>query len=77
MTQYNLPSLIDNFGWNHLRRYVKNTNNMNHLLKAAKAKQQRNTANIKFGMKIPCAHKEAMIFDADNGNTKWKDAELP
>ena len=27
-------------------------------------------------MKIPCEHKEAMMFGADNGNTKWKGTDL-
>ena len=50
--------------------------NMNRLLKASKAKQCRNTFKIKLGMKIPHYYKEAMMFDYDNGNTNWKDAEL-
>ena len=49
---------------------------MNCLLKSAKAKQRRNTIKINFGINIPRDYKEAMIFDADNGNTKWKDDEL-
>ena len=31
--------LIGNPGWKQLRLYVNNTNNMNHLLKAAKSMQ--------------------------------------
>ena len=31
---------------------------------------------IKFGVNIPRYHKEAMMFDANNGNTDWKDSEL-
>ena len=49
---------------------------MNRLLKAFKANQIRNTVKIKFGINIPCDHKEAMMFDADNGDTNWKNAEL-
>ena len=59
-----------------LRQYVKNTKNMICLLKAAKAKQLHNTVKIKSGIKIPRDHKEAMIFDTDNGKTNWKDDEL-
>ena len=68
--------ILDNPGWKQLRRYVNNTKNMNHLPKSAKVKQTRNTVNIKFVMNIPREHREAMIFDFDNGNTNWKDAEL-
>ena len=49
---------------------------MNCLLKHAKARQRQNTAKIKFCTKIPHDHKEAMIFEDDNGNTNWRDAEL-
>ena len=69
-------NLIYNHGWKQLSQYVNHTKKMNHIIKAAKDKQQSNKVKIKFGVKIPCDHKEAMIFDADNGNTKWKDAEL-
>ena len=59
-----------------LHRYMKNNKKTNCLLKASKAKHQNNTLRISFGMDIPCDYKEVMIFDADNGNTNWKDAEL-
>ena len=49
---------------------------MNRLLKAANSKQHWNTVKTKFGMNIPCDHKEAMIFYADNVSTNWKDDEL-
>ena len=49
---------------------------MNRLLKASKAKYQRNKVKINFGVKIPRDHKEAMVFDSDNVNTNWKDSEL-
>ena len=69
-------NLIDNPGWKQPRRYVKNTKKMNRLLRAANAKQLRNTVNIKFGVNIPCYHKYSMIFDYNNGSTNWKAAEL-
>ena len=49
---------------------------MNRLLKYAKAKQRCNTVKIKFGIKITRDQKEAMMFDTDNGNTNWKDADI-
>ena len=68
--------LIYKHGWKQLRLYVKNNKKMNRLLKAAKANWRRNTAKIKFGMKIHRENKEAISFDSDNGNTNWKDAEI-
>ena len=59
---------IDKPGWKQLDRYVNNTKNMNRLLKAANTKQRSKTVKLKFGVKIPRDHKEAMMFDADNGN---------
>ena len=46
---------------------------MNRILKAAKANQKNNIAKIKFGVNITCDHKEAMMFDDDNGNTTCTD----
>ena len=68
--------LIKNTGWKLLHRFMKNNKKMNRLFKAAKAKHQNNTLRIKFVMDIPCDHKEVIIFDADNGNTNWKDTEI-
>lgn len=68
--------LIDNTGWKQLPHYVKNTKNMNLLLKASKAKQRSNTVKIKFGMNIPRDHNEVMMFYSNNGNTNWKENEL-
>ena len=30
----------------------------------------------KYGYQVPRNHAEAMRLDAENGNTKWRDAEL-
>ena len=68
--------LIKKPGQKQLHSYVKNTKDTNRLLKAAKAKQKRNTSNIKFGVNILLDHKEEMLFDADNGNTNCKDDDI-
>ena len=68
--------LINKPGWKQLQLYVKKTKNMNRLLNTSKTNQRRNTVKIKFGMKIYLDHKNAMMFDADNLNTNWKDSEL-
>ena len=68
--------LTDKPGWKQLCCYVKNTKKMNRLLKSVKANQRRNTVKIKFGVKIPSDHKEAMIFYSYNGNTRWKYDDL-
>ena len=52
--------------WKQLCRYVKNTKKMNWLLKAVKAKRQKNTVTIKFWVKIPRDYKEAIMFYSDH-----------
>ena len=69
-------NLLGKPGWKQLCHYIKNTKNIHRLLKTANAKQRRNTVKIKFGMKIPRDHKEAMMFDANNSNNNWKYDEL-
>ena len=68
--------LLDKPRWKQLCCYVKNTKKIKRLLKASKDKQLRKTVKIKFSMKIPHYHKEAIMFDSDNDNTNWKDADL-
>ena len=68
--------ILDNLLWKQLCRYVKNTKNINRLLKSANSKQLRNTVKIEFIMKIPHDQKEVMMFVANNGNTNWKYTEL-
>ena len=59
--------LLNKSGWKQLRCYINKTNKTNRILKAVKAKHLQNTVKIKFGMNIPRNHKEAMMFDANNG----------
>ena len=68
--------LLNNPGWKKPRCYVNDTKKMNLLLKADKSKHIRNTVRFKFLMKTSRNHKEVMIFDAKNGNTNWKYADL-
>ena len=68
--------LLDNSGWKQLCFYVKKTKKTNRLLRNAKDKQLINAVKIKLGMKIHCKHKKEIMFDAENGNNNWKDAEF-
>ena len=42
----------------------------------SKSKHLHSTVKIEFGMRIPCEHKELVMFLYDNSNTNWKDAKL-
>ena len=61
--------LLNNPGWKQLCCYVNNTNKMNLLINADKAKRISNTVSINFVMNIPCNQMEVMRFDVKNGNT--------
>ena len=77
LAQYDCDQyLLDNPVYKQLCCYVKKTKKMNRLLKNAKYKQLLNAVNIKLGMNIPCKHNDEIMFDAENGNTNWKDAEF-
>ena len=39
-----------------------------------KVKTNRDKIKMKFGVKVPTTVEEAMMFDAENGNTLWQDA---
>ena len=68
--------LLNNPGCKKPRCYVNNTKKMNLILKADKYNKSRNTVRIKFLMKTSHNHNDVMIFDAKNGNTNWKYADL-
>ena len=45
------------------------------MVNQAKLRNNRNKPKYKFGIQIPRNHKEAMMIDAKNGDTWWKDSE--
>ena len=49
---------------------------MNRILKADKYNKRHNAVKINFGMNITRDHKEAIMFDAKNGKTNCKGAEI-
>ena len=67
---------MDKPGWKQLCCYVKNNKKMNQLIKDAKDNHHINIVKIKFWMKIPRDHKQAMLFDADNGNINWEGFDI-
>ena len=45
------------------------------MVNQAKLCNNRNKPKYKFGIQIPRNHEEAMMIDAKNGDTLWKDSE--
>ena len=45
------------------------------MVNQAKLRNNRNKPKYKFGIQVPRNHEEAMMIDAKNGDTRWKDSE--
>ena len=68
--------LLDKTGWKSLKRIANRTKLYERMLKQAKMSSQRNGPMYKFGVRVPRNKAEARRLDAENGNTKWRDAEI-
>ena len=60
-------------GWKRLRHYVKNEKKFKRQMKQVKLNSMRHGPRIKFGVRIPRDHREALEFDKKMGNTLWRD----
>jgi Reverse transcriptase (RNA-dependent DNA polymerase) len=70
--------LIGQPGWSQplLQKYAKTPKRILRLANQAKLHSFWNKPKFMFGVQIPRNHAEAMELDAQNGNTRWRDAEL-
>ena len=68
--------LLDEPGWKGLKKYVKNEKNTLRVMHQAQLRSYRHAPIYKYGYQVPRNHAEAMRLDAENGNTKWRDAEI-
>ena len=67
-------NLLEKRGWKKFKRIVKREKVFKRLINQTRIKQFRRAPKYKFGVQIPYDYKEAMRFDAENGNDKWKQA---
>ena len=67
--------LLDVPGWKQFKRLAKREKILIRLVKQSKLKQVNRSPVYMFGYKVPRNHQEAVQIDAQNGNTKWVDAE--
>jgi hypothetical protein len=63
-------------GWKQFARLARRRKKLLRMANQAKLQSFRTRPKFKFGVQVPRNHAEAMEFDAANGNTKWRDAEL-
>ena len=68
-------NLLDVSGWKRFWRYVMNKKKLNRMVKQVQLYTLRTATRIKFGIKIPRDHAEAMALDKAYGNSLWADAE--
>jgi hypothetical protein len=69
--------LIDTPGWKlpSLRKRAKTQKRLIRFANQAKLHSFRTKPVYMYGFLVPRNHEQAMEFDKNNGNTKWKDAE--
>eukprot|EP00957_Ditylum_brightwellii_P146259 11136459-Ditylum_brightwellii.AAC.1 len=61
-------------GWKRRHHYVKNKKKFKHQMKQVTINSLRHGPRIKFEVRIPKDHHEALEFDKKLGNTRWKEA---
>ena len=75
-TEYAMDNdLLDVEGWKHFRRLAKKDKQCSHMLHQLWLNSVWHSLIYKFGIQVPCNHKEVAFLDEKNGNTKWKDAQ--
>ena len=67
--------LLDTPGWKQFKRLAKREKVLIRMLKQTKLHQVNRSPIYMFGYRVPRNHQEAVQIDAENGNTKWVDAE--
>ncbi len=60
--------------WKKLRTLARRAKVLSRAILQSKLRQARRSNKYMFGYLIPKSYKEAMEFDAQNGNSKWYDA---
>ena len=68
-------NLLELEGWKQFARLARRHKKMLRLANQAKLQSFRNRPVYKFGVQIPRSHEEAMLFDKQNGNDNWLQAE--
>ena len=66
--------LLDTPGWKKLKQIARRAKVLKRMLNQSRCGQKNNKIKYKSGVRIPRNVKEAMMLDAENGNTYWKDA---
>ena len=68
--------LLSTPGWKRFKHIVKNQKKLTRMINQTRLHQIRHSVHYKFGVRVPRNHQQAMLFNQENKNTKWQDAEL-
>jgi hypothetical protein len=66
--------LLETTGWKQFNNIAKNEKKLSRMLNQAKLSSFRRTTLYQYGFKVPRTPQEALEFDKENGNSRWKDA---
>ena len=66
--------LLETPGWKRFNNIAKNEKKLTRMLNQAKLSSFRRSTVYQYGFKVPRTPQEALDFDKENGNTRWKDA---
>ena len=65
--------LLNEPGWKQFKKYACKAKTLQCLVNNSKQAQRFGQIVYKFGVRIPCNEKEAIMLDCENGNTYWQD----
>ncbi len=68
-------NLLEEKSWKHLKPYVKSAKKLGRMANQVKLKNSRMMPVYKYGEQVPRNHREAVLIDERNGNTRWQDSE--
>ena len=68
--------LLETPGWKQFNNIAKNEKKLTRMLNQAKLSSFRRATIYQYGFKVPRTPQEALLFDKENGNTRWKDSML-
>ena len=69
-------NLLDQPGWKRFKKLANRQKKMIRMVRQAKLKSYRTAVVYKYGFRVPRNHDQAMEYDRENGNTRWRHAEI-
>ena len=61
-------------GWKWSKHVVNNPKKLVRMARIFRSQEKDRIVKFKYGVRIPRNRKEALLFDKNEGNSKWQDA---